>query len=164
MFRKMRRNKQKLSLNESIDILHRNTSGVLGLMGDDGYPYTVPVSYVYCDNKIYFHTGKEGHKVDAINNYDKASFCIIDKDEVVPCEYTTYFKSVIAFGKIRFINDENEIKYSIDMLAKKYAPDDTEQNRQVAVDKEYDMLAMAVMDIEHITGKQAIELVKVNVK
>lgn len=72
MFRKMRRFKQELSREESIGILESNTSGVLGLMGDDEYPYTVPLSYVYDDDKIYFHSGREGHKVSVIKACDKA--------------------------------------------------------------------------------------------
>lgn len=160
MFRKMRRHRQELSREETIRILNENTSGVLGLIGDEGYPYTVPVSYVYDDNKIYFHSGRAGHKVDAINSSPKASFCVIDKDEVVPLEYTTYFRSVIVFGKVRFIEDEKEIMRSIDMLARKYAPTDTDQNRSEAIKREYSQLAMAVIEIEHMTGKQAIELVR----
>ncbi|MDO4352447.1 MAG: pyridoxamine 5'-phosphate oxidase family protein [Clostridia bacterium] len=160
MFRKMRRFKQELSREESIGILESNTSGVLGLMGDDEYPYTVPLSYVYDDDKIYFHSGREGHKVSAIKACDKASFCVIDKDEVVPPEYTTYFRSVIAFGRVRFSDDENETMYAIDLLARKYAPEDTAENRKAAIDREYDQLAVAVMEIEHMTGKEAIELVK----
>lgn len=160
MFRKMRRFKQELSREKSIGILESNTSGVLGLMGDEGYPYTVPLSYVYDEDKIYFHSGREGHKVSAIRNCDKASFCVIDKDEVVPSEYTTYFRSVIAFGRVRFSDDENEIMYAIDLLARKYAPEDKAENRRAAIDREYSQLAVAVMKIEHMTGKQAIELVK----
>lgn len=160
MFRKMRRSKQELKREESIAVLERNTAGVLGLAGDGGYPYTVPMSYVYDDNKIYFHSGREGHKVSAIKNCDKASFCVIDKDEVVPLEYTTYFRSVIVFGRVAFVKDEKEIRYAIDLLARKYAPNDTAENRKAAIEKEYNQLAIAVMKIEHMTGKEAIELVR----
>ena len=78
----------------------------------------------------------------------------------MPLEYTTYFRSVIAFGKVRFSDDEKEIMYAIDLLARKYAPEDTAENRKAAIDREYDQLAVAVMEIEHMTGKEAIELVK----
>lgn len=100
--------KQELSRQEIADILHKGTSGVLALLGDNDYPYAVPISYVYDDGKIYFHGAKSGHKIDAIQRTEKASFCVIDKDLVVPEEYTTYFRSVIAFGKIRVIEDDRE--------------------------------------------------------
>ena len=98
MFREMRRKNQLLTKEEAEKILENGTSGTLALLGDEGYPYCVPISYVYNNNKIYFHSAKSGHKIDAVKNCDKASFCVIDKDEVKPQEYTTYFRSVIAFG------------------------------------------------------------------
>ena len=107
-FREMRRRRQQLSDEESIAILRNGTSGTLGLLGDNGYPYTVPLSYVYADGCIYFHSALAGHKVDAIRACDKASFCVVAQDAVQPKEYTTYFRSVIAFGRIHIIDDEQE--------------------------------------------------------
>ena len=84
IFREMRQKKQELSRQEIADILHKGTSGVLALLGDNDYPYAVPISYVYDDGKIYFHSAKSGHKIDAIQRTAKASFCVIDKDLVIP--------------------------------------------------------------------------------
>lgn len=78
MFREMRRKRQLLSTKESVAILERMTNGTLALHGDDGYPYAVPVSYVYADGKIYFHSAMKGHKVDAISRNDKISFCVVE--------------------------------------------------------------------------------------
>jgi len=97
MFREMRRKKQALSLAECARILYRGTSGVLALSGDGGYPYAVPMSYVYDGEKLFFHSAGSGHKLDAIRRDPKASFCVIDCDRVVPEAYTTYFRSVFAF-------------------------------------------------------------------
>ena len=83
MFREMRRKKQLLSEAETTEILKTCTSGVLGVTGDNGYPYTVPLSYAYKDNKLFFHFAKEGHKIDGIERNDKVTFCVIDKDEVI---------------------------------------------------------------------------------
>lgn len=88
--------------------MYQGTSGVLAVSGDDDYPYAVPLSYVYDGHKIYFHGAKAGHKLDSIVKNPKASFCVIDKDQIVPDEYTTYFRSVIVFGTIRILHDEAE--------------------------------------------------------
>ena len=84
MFRPMRRFKQALSPEECRAVLERGTSGVLALTGDGGWPYAVPLSYVYADGKLYFHSAKSGHKVDAIRSCPRASFCVIDQDHIVP--------------------------------------------------------------------------------
>ena len=160
MFREMRRKNQALSLEESAAVLTRGTSGVLALSGDNGYPYAVPISYVYDGARIYFHCAKAGYKLDAIKRDNKASFCVIDKDEVIPEEYTTYFRSVIVFGTIRAIQDEQEKREAIEKLALKYAPEDTAVRRKSAIDREWEPLCMLEMTIEHLTGKEAIELVR----
>ena len=86
-FREMRRNRQQLSNEESIAILQKATAGTLALLGDGDYPYAVPISYVYDDGKLYFHSALTGHKVDAIRKCDKASFCVIERDDVQPERY-----------------------------------------------------------------------------
>lgn len=160
VFREMRRKKQVLSQKEVEGILHKGTSGVLALLGDNDYPYAVPISYVYDDGKVYFHSAKSGHKIDAIQRTAKASFCVIDEDLVVPEEYTTYFRSVIAFGRIRIVEDDSEKRAAIEKLAIKYAPEDTAANRDYAISREWKPLCMLEMTIDHVTGKEAIELVK----
>ena len=136
------------------------TSGVLALMGDGGYPYAVPMSYVYDGEKLYFHCAKSGHKLDAIAGNPKASFCIVDRDQVVPEEYTTYFRSVIVFGTMRIIEEEQEKRTAVEKLALKYAPEDSAQNRAAAIKKDWKPLCMLELTPEHITGKEAVELTK----
>lgn len=153
-FREMRRQRQQLSKEESIGILKKATAGTLALLGDDDYPYAVPISYVYHDGKLYFHSAMEGHKVDAIRKCDKASFCVIDKDDVKPEKYTTFFRSVIAFGRIHIIEDEKEKLQIARLLGNRYNP-----NQDEALQREIDsglsrMLAIH-FDIEHLTGKEA---------
>ena len=160
MFREIRRKRQELTEAECIEILKRNTSGVLAVSGDGGYPYTVPLSYVYDGSALYFHCAKSGHKLDAIKQSDKVSFCVIDQDFIVPQEYTTYFRSVIIFGRASIINRDDEIREAIEKLAIKYYPDDSSDNRDFFIQKEYAALCMVKIDIEHMTGKEAIELVK----
>ena len=160
MFREMRLKRQLLSKEDTQKVLYQGTSGVLAVSGDDDYPYAVPLSYVYDGHKIYFHGAKAGHKLDSIVKNPKASFCVIDKDQIVPDEYTTYFRSVIAFGQIRIIEGDLEKRAAMEKLAIKYAPEDTAANRDDAISREWKPLCMLEMKIDHITGKEAIGLVK----
>ena len=158
-FREMRRKRQQLSDEESISILQKATSGTLALLGDNGYPYAVPISYVYSDSKLYFHSALSGHKIDAIRNCDKASFCVIDKDDVQPEKYTTFFRSVIAFGRIHIIEDETEKLAMARMLGNRYNPNNDE-SLQKEIESGLSRMLMICFDIEHLTGKEAIELVR----
>lgn len=160
MFRKMRRFKQQLTDNESIEILEKGKTGVLAVMGDEGYPYTVPINYVYENGKIYIHCAKNGHKIDAIKNCDKVSFCVIDKDDVVKYELTTYFSSVVVFGKARILEDEQEIFRSAQVLGLKYNSDKQRVDKEII--QEMKALCCVEITIEHMTGKQAKELMQNN--
>lgn len=160
MFRKMRRSAQQLSFEECTRILEECTSGVLALSGDDGYPYAVPLSYVYTGGKIFFHSAVEGHKTDAVKSDEKCSFCVIEKDFVVPSEFTTYFRSVIVFGRIRILEDKTEILRAIRSLADKYSPDETEADVSHTIDGALSRMTMLELTPEHISGKEALELVR----
>ena len=160
MFREMRRSKQLLSREETEAILEQGTSGVLALAGDEGYPYAVPISYVYHEGKLYFHCAKEGHKLDAIARCDKASFCVIGQDQVEPLKYTTLFRSVIAFGHVRVVEAEEEKRQAVMALALKYAPVDTPEHREEYIQKDWVPLCILEMTIDHMTGKEGIELVR----
>ena len=161
MFREMRRFRQQLSHEESEEILHRATSGVLALLGDEDYPYAVPLSHVYADGRLYFHGARSGHKLDAARAHPKASFCVIEQDQVVAEEYTTYFRSVIAFGTIRVLEDPEQIRTAIRALADKYSPVG-EELREAEIDRFWSALAVLELEIEHLSGKQAIELCRGN--
>ena len=158
-FREMRRKRQQLSEVESIGILQKATAGTLALLGDNDYPYAVSISYVYHERKLYFHSALAGHKVDAIRNCDNASFCVIDKDDVQPERYTTFFRSVIAFGRIHIIEDETEKLAMARMLGNRYNPNNDE-SLQREIEGGLSRMLMIRFDIEHLTGKEAIELVR----
>ena len=106
MFREMRRGKQLLSQQDTDLVLHRGSNGILACLGDEDYPYGVPVSYVYHKGKIYFHSAKAGHKIDALKKSPKVSLTVVDEDTIVSAEYTSYFRSVIAFGSRKLPNTE----------------------------------------------------------
>lgn len=161
MFREMQLKREALDEASVKEILEKGTSGVLALQGEDGYPYAVPVSYFYNGkNKIYFHGAKKGYKMDMVKQCDKASFCVIGQDQIVPEEYTSYFKSVIAFGRVRIMEDKKEIRAMIEKMADKYHPSGTIEERNAMIDSEWNILAMIEFTIEHISGKQARELIK----
>ena len=155
----MRRKKQSLSKEECIDVLEKGTSGVLALCGNQMEPYALPISYVYENQKIYFHCAKSGYKLDLIQENNQVSFCVIDQDVIVPEKYTTYFKSVIVFGNIRMLEDDKEKQHAIETLAIKYSPDESIQSRQEEIEKYWKTLCLLELDIKEMTGKQAIELV-----
>lgn len=159
MFRPMRRFKQELSKSDCEAILYSGKDGVLALSGDDGYPYVVPLNYVYYNGCVYFHCALSGHKIDAIKNNDKASFCVIDKRDIIQEKYTTFFRSVILFGKICEVTDENEKIECTKVIAEKYSPD-FKNGISREIEKSEKHLNALRLDIEHMSGKQAIELVK----
>jgi uncharacterized protein len=162
MFRDMRRKKQLLSQSDTERILQTGLVGILGVSGDDDYPYTVPLNYVYEEGKIYFHSAKSGHKTDGIQRNEKVSFCIIDKDEIVAKEMTSYFRSVIAFGKAKIVTDEDVKKHAMELLVRKYSPGKETEGAEALL-KEGPRLDVVEIVIDHVTGKEAIELVKQSV-
>lgn len=161
MFREMRRKNCVVSKEVAEKILREGDFGVLALSGDDGYNYAVPINYAIEGNKIYFHSAKTGHKIDAIRNNDKVSFCVVDRHEVVAEEFTTYFSSAIAFGRIKIVEDDDDPDKlrGLELLADKYSSTASPERRTKELGR-LSALVMPVMTIEHLTGKAARELVK----
>lgn len=159
MFREMRRNQQALSQEACEEVLMRGTSGVLAVEGDEGYPYAVPLSYVYSDGKLFFHCAQSGHKLDAIARNEKVSFCVVDEDKIVPEEYTTYFRSVIVFGRARVLENDAEKRAALRVLAAKYTPDSVESCER-EVEGALSRVGIIEVTIDHMSGKEAIEFVR----
>ena len=162
MFREMRRKKQLLSAEDTRAVMDRCTAGTLACMGDEGFPYSVPLSYIYHNDKIYFHSAKAGHKVDAIMKEPKVSFSVIDEDTIVSAEYTSYFRSVIAFGQARIVEGDEWVE-GFKALVEKYSGDQPEEAKLKEIMGCKESLTIAI-DIEHITGKEALEYAKVKKK
>lgn len=155
MFRKIRRIKQQLTKQESIEILENGQTGILGVIGDDHYPYTVPVNYVYADGKLYIHGAKTGHKQDAVRQCNKVSFCVIAKDEVDAPKLTTNFRSVILFGKAKILENEKEIFRAAELLGLKYNHDKKLVDREIQ--NNWETLSCIEIEIEHMSGKKSME-------
>lgn len=152
MFREMRRKNQDLPKALCEEILNKASSGVLAVLGDENYPYAVPLSFVYYKGGIYFHCAKEGHKLDAIRAHSKVSFCVTDADEVVPEEYTTYYRSVIVFGKAAILTSIDKMREPLTALTEKYCP--AQQDKKSRVEGGMSSMATIRVDIEHMTGKE----------
>ncbi len=159
MFRKMRRIKQLLPEQEARDIIARANTGILGVVGDDGYPYTVPVNHILIGDKIYFHSAKSGHKIDAIEKEPKVSFTFIDKDDVAPSEYSTHFRSAHVFGKAHIIEDPNEKVEVFRAICERFAGDYMDKFEGM-ISKEAHLTLVIGVDIEHITAKESMALIK----
>ncbi len=157
MFRGMRRFKQLLTEEETYAIIDETTYGVLGVVGDDGYPYTVPVNHVRDGNVIYFHSAKAGHKNDAILNNPKVTFTFVDKDDIVSEEFTTYFRSAVVFGKASFVEDEAEKYNAFKLFCQKTCPDHMYRFEDVFSGHGKATVVIKV-EIEKMTGKISLDL------
>ena len=153
MFREILRKKQALSREECIDILKRELRGVLSVLGDEGYPYGMPINHFYCeeDGKLYFHGGKKGHKIDAMRRCDKASFCVYDGGFRKEGEWALNIKSVIVFGRIEFVDDRETVYRISEALSRKFTDDDVYIKREI--EKSGPATLMFALVPEYISGK-----------
>ena len=153
MFREMLRKKQQLPEEECIEILKNELRGVLSVIGDDDYPYGMPINHFYCeeDGKIYFHSGRKGHKIDAMKSHDKASFCVYDQGFRREGEWALNIRSVIVFGRIEFIEDRDKIYEIARHLSHKFTDDEEYIEREIV--RSGPGTLMFALVPEHITGK-----------
>lgn len=157
MFRETRRKKQVLSPEECESILKRGEWGVLGLHGDDGYPYTVPLNYAFHNGIIYFHSARAGHKIDALERNDKATFCVVDKSDLLPEDFATAYQSVIVFGRIRKVTDGDESLEALHALVEALAGQVDEASKHAEVDscRMRENVEVLALEPEHVSGKRA---------
>lgn len=159
MFREMRRENQSLERAECLRILDARETGVLALLGDDGYPYAVPLNYVRENDCLYFHCALEGHKIDAIANCDRASFCVIDADSVDLDGHTNRFRSVIAFGRACVVEDEAKKIRALTAIGHRFCPE-TPERTDMETARALNRVSVIEFKIEHLSGKEARALAK----
>jgi uncharacterized protein len=152
MFKDMRNSKRQISEGESLAILEAGEYGVLSTIGEDGYPYGVPVSYVLIDRSIYFHCATEGAKLSNIRNNNKVSFSVVGNTEVIPDKFTTKYESAIVFGKAEEINDKEEKEKVLMNIAEKYSKSFLEEGKAY-ISRAVDKTSIVKINIEHISGK-----------
>lgn len=157
MFREMLRKKQQISREECIEILKEERRGVLSLIGDNGYPYGIPLNHYYqaSDGRLYFHCGKIGHKIDAIRACNKASFCVFDEGVRKEGDWALTFRSVIVFGHIEMIEDREEIYRIARELSYKFTSDEAYIDHEIAHSGPGTLMFALVP--EHISGKRVHE-------
>ena len=157
MTRTMRRFRQQLSAEEAERILHTGKYCVMAVSGDEGYPYAVPVNYVYDGTAIFIHSAAQGHKIDALRRNPKCTLCVVGKDDVIPEEFTSYFRSVIVFGKAHFVELTDEKIMALRLLGDKYSPG---IDPEAEIARFIKTVCIVRIDIDSVTGKEAIELTR----
>lgn len=151
MFKEIRRKDRKIEISEAIDILEICEYGVLSTVNENGYPYGVPLSYVYANDSIYFHSAVEGHKLENIKDNDKISFCVVGKTDVLPDKFSTKYESVIIFGRVKEVF-EDEKKEALLELIKKYSVDYMEKGKAYIENASLRTKVIKV-SIDYISGK-----------
>ena len=153
MFREMVRQKQRLTKEECIALLKNEMRGVLSVQGDDGYPYGLPIDHWYNedDGKLYFHSGKTGHKIDALRRNEKVSFCVYDQGFRKDGEWALNIRSVIVFGRARIVEERERVIDITRRLSAKYTADAEYIEEEI---RKYAAGTLLIeMEIEHMTGK-----------
>lgn len=151
MFREMRRKDRELNYKESAEILKNNTYGILSTVSPDGYPYGVPLSYVYRNNAIYFHCAGEGHKLENLSASCKVSFCVVGQTSPLPEKFSTGYESVIAFGHASEVIAEEKNSALLELIMK-YSPDFIEKGK-VYMQSAAAKTKVFKINISHLTGK-----------
>ena len=147
----MRRRKQQLDHDTCERILAQAPRGTLSVLGDDGYPYGIPLNYVYEDGRIYFHCASAGHKIDAIDASDKACFTVLDEGTRNEGEWWLCFNSVVCFGRIHKVADDDVRRKVLLSLGSKYFPEDYDTEADIA--RNWKLVCVLELTIEHMSGK-----------
>lgn len=154
MFREMRSKANMLTNEEVENILRTSPNGTLALYGENGYPYSVPVNFVYSNGKIYFHGAAEGYKLDCMKKDPHVSFSVIGKDDIAKENFTTLFSSVIAFGTVRVIDTMEEKIPVLEGMVGKYSAEFMESGKEL-ISKGCGSVAYE-LTIDHMTGKKGM--------
>lgn len=151
MFRGMRRKKQQISEEECVALLELEKRGVLSVVGDDGYPYGVPVDFIYEEGTIYIHGAKQGHKIDAIRACDKVCFTTWNSGCKKAGNWYWTLQSVIAFGRAELVEDRMITEEMTRKLGLKYYPSAEAVDEEMA--RDISRVQLIAVHIEHLSGK-----------
>ena len=154
VFREMRRKEKQISEEDAVKMLADAPYLTLSVALADGYPYNIPLNHVYAGGKIYFHSAKEGQKVDAFKEQSRVCLSVVDECEIAADRFSTNFRSAVAFGRISAVEDITEKRSALSEIIKKFSPGFIESGNAY-IDKLFDKTAVYRVDIDHITGKQS---------
>lgn len=154
MFREMRRFKQQVSDDECKRILKEEKRAAFSVIGDEGYPYTIPINFFYdeTDHKIYFHCAREGHKIDSLNRCDKVCLTTWNQGFKKSGCWEWNATSVVVFGRAKIVEDTAIVKDRLRELATKYYPTAAEVEEEMNSSAASHVQLFAI-EIEHMTGK-----------
>ena len=156
MFRPLRRKERQLPAEDCERILSTAPRGVLSVLGDDGYPYGIPLDFVLFGGKLYFHCAREGHKLDAIAACDKACFTVMGEPVPEPNDWWYHVESVVCFGRARVVSpDEDVWPPALQALGHKYFP--PEKSVDASIARSGSRVALIELTIEHLSGKHVHE-------
>ena len=157
MFRELVRKHKELPKNICIEVLKNETRGVLSVLGDNNYPYGMPMNHFYNeeDGKIYFHCGNVGHRLDALRKNDKVSFCTYEQGYQEDGDWAYKVRSVVVFGRMKIIEDMDRIKDITTKLCYKFTQD--EEYIKSEVEKYAHETLLLELTVEHMTGKKVTE-------
>ena len=157
VFRELVRKNKEISKAECVELLISETRGTLAVNGDGGYPYTVPMSHFYNveDGCIYFHCGRNGHKLDAVKRSDKVSLCVCEQGDRADGDWAYTVRSVIVFGRIQILDDIGEVEKITRKLCYKFTQDEEYINAEIQRYAKATLLLKLIP--EHICGKRIKE-------
>lgn len=153
MERNMYKANRQMTNDEAVKIFEQGNHGILAVNGDDGYPYAVPVNYIYENGKIYIHSAKYGYKIDMIKADNKVCFTAIINAEVIQNKFTAAYQSIVATGKIHIVEDDVERRSILEKYIYKMSPDFIETGLKF-VDAAIDKTELLCIDVEELKGKQ----------
>ncbi len=157
MFRAIRKKKNALDRTAAEALLRDSRRGVLAVNGDGGYPYAIPVNYLYDaeNQKIYFHGARAGHKVDALRRSDKVCFTVYGHETIRTEAWAPFMQSAVAFGRCRLIEDGEKSAALLKRLAMKYYPDERLADEEIT--RAGRAAQLFEIEIEHLSGKEVQE-------
>jgi nitroimidazol reductase NimA-like FMN-containing flavoprotein (pyridoxamine 5'-phosphate oxidase superfamily) len=148
----IRRKDRALDEQEAYAVLREAGDGVLATMGEDGYPYAVPLNHVLVDGALYLHSAISGHKLENLAFCDKVSYCAVAEREVVPAEVSTNYRSAVVFGRAVRLEDREERRKGLMALLQRFCPDHMDAGLR-ELENDFEHTAVLRIDIHRITGK-----------
>lgn len=139
-----------------VQLLNTCHVGRLGTVSRDGYPMVKPLNFAHEDGRIYFHSAREGEKIEDVKRYDRVCFeadlpIALVKSRAVPCRAEFLYRSVIIKGRAHIVDDPAERLFGLTLLMRKYQP---EGGYGEFPEDKLKLTAVVRIDIEKMTGKE----------